>query len=177
MLPHRRHALFTFANGFGLIGLANLLAEQSRAMSDHVMDPLAVRQPHHAAKAKRLIFLFMSGGPSHVDLFDPKPKLAEYAGKPLPFEQPKLVRTRTVNCLPSPFKFRKHGQSGIDVSELFPNLASCVDDLCVLRGMVADNINHNGACLQMNTGEQAFSRPSMGSWLVYGLGSDNQNLP
>ena len=92
MLPHRRHALFTFANGFGLIGLANLLAEQSRAMSDHVMDPLAVRQPHHAAKAKRLIFLFMSGGPSHVDLFDPKPKLKEFAGKPLPFEQPKLVR-------------------------------------------------------------------------------------
>src|SRR5207248_8287826 len=104
-------------------------------------DPLAVRPPMFTPRAKRVIFLFMSGGPSHVDLFDPKPKLAEYAGKPLPFEQPKLVRTRTVNCLPSPFQFKKHGQSGIDVSELFPNLASCVDDLCVLRGMVADNIN------------------------------------
>jgi len=139
--------------------------------------PLAVRQPHHTPRAKRVIFLFMSGGPSHVDLFDPKPRLADYAGKPLPFEQPKLVRTRTVNCLPSPFKFKKHGQAGIDVSELFPQVASCADDLCVLRGMVADNINQNGACLQMNTGEQAFSRPAMGSWLLYGLGSENQSLP
>jgi len=112
-----------------------------------------------------------------VDLFDPKPKLADFVGKPLPFEQPKLVRTRTVNSLPSPFKFKKHGKAGIEVSELFPTVASCVDDLCVIRSMVADNINHNGACLQMNTGEQAFSRPSMGSWLTYGLGSENQSLP
>src|SRR5688500_11719999 len=94
MLPHRRHALFTFANGFGLIGLADLL----RASAETAADPLAVRTPHHAPKAKRLIFLFMSGGPSHVDLFDPKPKLREFDGKPLPFEQPKLVRTKTVNC-------------------------------------------------------------------------------
>jgi len=177
MLPDRRHALFTFANGFGLIGLANLLADQARASSDVVIDPLAVRAPHHAPKARRLIFLFMSGGPSHVDLFDPKPKLNEFAGKPLPFEQPKLVRTRTVNCLPTPFRFAKHGQSGTEISELFPHLAKRADDLCMLRGMVADNINHNGACLQMNTGEQAFSRPSLGSWLLYGLGTQNRSLP
>src|SRR4029079_7279732 len=90
---------------------------------------------------------------------------------------PKLVRTRTVNCLPSPFKFAKHGAAGLDVSELFPHLAKQADKLCVLRGMVADNINHNGACLQMNTGEQAFSRPSLGSWLLYGLGTASRDLP
>src|SRR5262249_19828062 len=93
------------------------------------------------------------------------------------FEMPKLVRTKTGNLLKSPFKFKKHGQAGIDISDLFPKLAACADDLCVIRSMVADNINHNGACLQMNTGEQAFSRPSMGAWLLYGLGSENQSLP
>jgi hypothetical protein len=177
---NRRHALFTFANGFGLIGLASVLDQTWGAdvpRSPEPADPLAPRPPHFPAKAKRLIFLFMSGGPSHVDLFDPKPKLAEFAGKPLPFEQPKLVRTRTVNCLPSPWKFARHGQAGIEISELFPHLAKQADRLCVLRGMVADNINHNGACLQMNTGEQAFSRPSLGSWLLYGLGSENRSLP
>jgi hypothetical protein len=140
-------------------------------------NPLAVRPPQFPAKAKRIIFLFMSGGPSHVDTFDPKPRLAQDNGKPPPFELPKLMRTKTGNLLGSPFKFQKQGQAGTDVSELLPNLAACVDELCVIRSMVADNINHNGACLQMNTGEQAFSRPSLGSWLLYGLGSENQNLP
>jgi hypothetical protein len=176
MMVNRRQALRRFANGFGMVALAGLLADEARS-GEAPSNPLVVRPPMFPARAKRVIFLFMSGGPSHVDLFDPKPKLAEYAGKPLPFQQPALVRTRTVNCLPSPFKFKKHGQSGIDVSELFPHVASCADDLCVLRGMVADNINHKGACLQMNTGEQAFSRPAMGSWLLYGLGSENQSLP
>jgi hypothetical protein len=124
-----------------------------------------------------MISLFMHGGPSHVDLFDPKPELAKSNGKPLPFEMPKLVRTKTGNLLQSPWKFQKYGQGGVEISELFPHLATCADDLCVIRSMYADNINHNGACLQMNTGEQAFSRPSMGSWLTYGLGSENQNLP
>ncbi len=177
--PDRREALSRFANGFGMLALAGLLGDEARASGRETAsdNPLAVKPPHFVPKAKRVIFLFMSGGPSHVDLFDPKPKLAQYAGKPLPFEQPKLVRTKTVNCLPSPFKFRKHGQSGLDVSDLFPHVASCADDLCVVRSMVADNINHNGACLQMNTGEQAFSRPAMGSWMLYGLGSENQSLP
>ncbi len=174
----RRQALRQFANGFGMVALAGMLAHEARGEGETASsNPLAVKPPMFPARARRVIFLFMSGGPSHVDLFDPKPKLASYAGKPLPFEQPKLVRTRTVNCLPSPFKFSKHGHCGADVSELFPQLATCVDDLCILRGMVADNINHNGACLQMNTGEQAFSRPAMGSWLLYGLGSENQSLP
>ncbi len=166
-----------FANGFGMLGLAGLLADEAGGHSIAADNPLAVKQPHYPARAKRLIFLFMSGGPSHVDTFDPKPALDRDNGKPLPFAQPKLVRTRTTNLLKSPFKFRKHGQSGIDVSELFPHVARCIDDLCVIRSMVADNINHNGACLQMNTGEQAFSRPSLGSWLLYGLGSENQSLP
>ncbi len=128
-------------------------------------------------KAKRVIFLFMSGGPSHVDTFDPKPRLIRDNGKPLPFTMPHLERTRTGNLLQSPFKFGKYGQAGLDISELFPKLAKRADDLCVIRSMVADNINHNGACLQMNTGEQTFSRPSLGSWLTYGLGSENRDLP
>src|SRR5262249_48940852 len=98
-------------------------------------------------------------------------------GKPLPFDKPKLERTKTGNLLASPWKFSKHGQSGIEVSEILPRIASRVDDVCVIRSMWADNINHTGAALQMNTGEQAFSRPSMGSWLVYGLGTENQTLP
>lgn len=162
-----------FANGFGMLGLASLFSNDVHGAAS----PLEVRTPMFAARAKRVIFLFMSGGPSHVDLFDPKPKLAELNGKPLPFEKPKLERTKTGNLFGSPYKFAKHGQGGTDVSELLPHLATCADDLCVIRSMVADNINHNGACLQMNTGEQAFSRPCMGSWLLYGLGSENQNLP
>src|SRR6266581_5668004 len=165
----RRQMLKHFASGFGMLGLANLLSNDVIASS--------LISPHISAKAKRVIFLFMSGGPSHVDLFDPKPKLQAGSGKPLPFEMPKLIRTKTGNLLGSPYKFKKHGQSGIEVSELFPNIASCIDDICVIRSMVADNINHNGACLQMNTGEQAFSRPCIGSWLLYGLGSENRNLP
>jgi hypothetical protein len=171
----RRQALIRAANGFGVLGLASLFAEEGHAQD--AANPLAVRAPMYAARAKRVIFLFMSGGPSHVDTFDPKPMLDRDNGKPLPFAKPALERTKTGNLLRTPFKFAKYGQAGIDVSELFPNVARCVDDLCIIRSMVADNINHNGACLQMNTGEQAFSRPSMGSWLTYGLGSENQNLP
>ena len=174
MIVNRRHALSAFANGFGMLGLAGLLAEQAKGES---ASPLGVKAPHFPAKAKRVIFLFMSGGPSHIDTFDPKPKVRELDRKPLPFEQPKLVRTRTGNLLASPFKFAKHGASGVEVSELFPNVAKHIDDICVVRSMYADNINHNGACLQMNTGEQAFSRPSMGSWLLYGLGAETQDLP
>jgi len=175
----RRQMLKKFANGFGMLGLAGLLADDFvlDAFSNPSASPLLVKPPQYPAKAKRIIFLFMSGGPSHVDTFDPKPRLIRDNGKVLPFERPKLERTKTGNLLQSPWSFKKYGQSGIEVSELFPHVATCVDDLCVIRSMVADNINHNGACLQMNTGEQAFSRPSLGSWLLYGLGSENQNLP
>ncbi|GMV90547.1 MAG: hypothetical protein AMXMBFR82_03250 [Candidatus Hydrogenedentota bacterium] len=165
----RREALRTFANGFGMLGLAGLFDTTASAVAPH--------SAHLVPRAKRIIFLFMSGGPSHVDLFDPKPRLLAETGKPLPFDKPALERTKTGNLLGSPWKFPKHGECGMEISELLPHLATCADDLCVIRSMVADNINHNGACLQMNTGEQTFSRPSLGSWLLYGLGSENQNLP
>jgi hypothetical protein len=175
----RRQMLTNFASGFGMLGLASLLADEASAMStvSGAANPLSVRMPMYSAKAKRVIFLFMSGGPSHVDLFDPKPRLQKDNGKPPPFERPKLIRTPTGNLLGSPFKFAKQGQCGMEISELWPHLSRHVDDLCVIRSMYADNINHNGACLQMNTGEQTFSRPSMGSWLLYGLGTENQSLP
>jgi hypothetical protein len=173
-LISRRQMLRRFGNGFGMLGLAGLFGQELLSASNN---PLAVKVPHFAPKAKRIIFLFMSGGPSHVDTFDPKPALAKYNGQKPPFELPKLERTRTGNILQSPFSFKKYGQSGAEVSELFPNIAGVVDELCIVRSMMADNINHNGACLQMNTGEQAFSRPSLGSWLLYGLGSENQSLP
>lgn len=165
--------------GFGLLALSDLLARSAGAADtlDRAANPFALRAPHHAPRARRCIFLYMPGGPSHVDLFDPKPRLKTDNGKPLPFEKPKLERTKTGNLLASPWKFNKCGQSGVEVSELMPRVASCIDDICVIRSMLADNINHTGAALQMCTGEQAFSRPSMGSWLVYGLGTENQNLP
>jgi hypothetical protein len=178
---NRRQMLSTVASGFGLLGLAGLVSEanarESSSRRNSAGSPLALRPPHHAPKARRVIFLFMNGGPSHVDLLDPKSRLTRDHGKPLPFEKPKLARTTTENLMASPYRFTPHGSSGIEISELLPGLASCVDDLCVLRSMVADNINHPNACLQMFTGEQIFSRPSLGSWLLYGLGSETENLP
>ena len=177
----RRDLLAGAGGGFGLLALSDLLASEVPAEmppgADRSAQPYAVRPPHHAPRAKRIIFLYMPGGPSHVDLFDPKPRLKQDNGKPLPFEKPKLERTKTGNLLASPWKFAKHGESGIEVSELLPQVASHIDDICVVRSLLADNINHSGAALQMCTGEQAFSRPSMGSWLTYGLGTENQNLP
>src|SRR5947208_266578 len=157
--------------GFGSLSLMALLAEEAGAATSS--NPLAPRTPHFPARAKRVIFLFMPGGPSQVDTFDPKPRLARDNGKP----SPKLYLGQQRKLLASPWKFRKHGQAGIEVSELFPNVASCIDDLCVIRSMVADDVNHPGGCLQMNTGERVFSRPSLGAWITYGLGSENQNLP
>ncbi len=174
----RRQMLRAVGTGFGMLGLAGLLANQAAAAdADRASNPLAVRRPHHRPRAKRCIFLYMPGGPSQLDLFDPKPRVMHDNGKPLPFAKPQLERTRTGNLLASPWKFARRGRSGIEVSELLPHVAACIDDICVIRSMVADNINHTGAALQMNTGEQAFSRPSLGSWLVYGLGSESQNLP
>jgi hypothetical protein len=170
----RRELLARTGCGFGLLALADMLAANE---PDRAAQPYAVRTAHHAAQAKRVIFLYMPGGPSHVDLFDPKPRLKADNGQPLPFEKPKLERTKTGNLLASPWTFSKHGESGIEVSELIPHVSSCIDDICVIRSMFADNINHTGAALQMCTGEQAFSRPSMGAWLTYGLGTENQNLP
>jgi hypothetical protein len=173
--PTRRELLSQFGCGFGLLALADLLAAADAP--DRSVDPFAVRPPHHKPRARRVIFLYMPGGPSHVDLFDPKPRLLTDNGKPLPFEKPKLEHVKNGNLFASPWKFRPHGECGTEVSELLPRVAGCVEDLCVIRSMYADNINHTGAALQMCTGEQAFSRPSMGSWLTYGLGTENRSLP
>jgi hypothetical protein len=167
--------------GFGYVALASLLNKEgfftnSVAALEGVRapsNPLASKAPHFSARAKRVIFLFMPGGPSQVDTFDPKPRLDQDNGKP----SPKLYLGQQRNLLASPWKFQKFGQSGIEVSALFPHTAQCIDDICVIRSMVADDPNHPGGCLQMNTGERVFSRPSMGAWVTYGLGTENQNLP
>jgi len=129
------------------------------------------------ARARRVIFLFMHGGPSQVDTFDPKPLLTPDSGKPYPFAKPRVQFAQTGNLLRSPWEFRRHGQSGIEVSTLFPHVGSCVDDLCVIRSMHGDNTAHGGALLQLHTGSDTFVRPSMGSWITYGLGTENQDLP
>ncbi|TWU02335.1 hypothetical protein Pla52n_33850 [Stieleria varia] len=130
---------------------------------------------HHPARAKRVIFLFMNGAPSHVDTFDPKPALAKHEGEAPPDDV--SGRNRAGGFMPSPFKFAKHGQSGVEMSELFPHLAKHADDLCVIRSMHTDVPNHEPGLLLMQSGHQQPTRPSMGSWLSYGLGTENQNLP
>ena len=162
----------------GALALGQLFAGTglTQSASAAPINPLAVKTPHFRPRAKRVIHLFMNGGPSQVDTFDPKPALAKYAGKNLPMPNLRTER-RTGAALPSPYKFAKHGQSGIEVSEIFPNVAKCVDDLCVIRSMQADVPNHEPSLLLMNCGEARLIRPSMGSWVTYGLGSENQNLP
>ena len=187
----RREMLCRIGSGFGTLGLTSVLADagafsapappraQSQSPSEALVpsNPLAARPPHFPARAKRVIFLFMNGGPSHVDTFDPKPMLARYAG-----QRPKAISVDTQRpnrggLLASPFKARPHGQSGIEVSELFPHLAGCVDDLCVIRSLYTDNPNHEPSLLMMNSGNMQPIRPSLGSWLTFGLGTENQNLP
>ncbi|MDX2178806.1 MAG: DUF1501 domain-containing protein [Bryobacteraceae bacterium] len=171
----RRALLRQTACGFGTLGLTGMMAAAGPAKS---ANPLAVRPPHFAPKAKRVIFLFMHGGPSSIDTFDPKPKLAEMDGKPLPFKRPlTFAEGKMGGLMKSPWEFKQHGQSGIPVSSLFPHVASVVDDLCIVRSVVGDSVAHGGASLQLHTGSNTFTRPSMGSWVVYGLGSENQNLP
>ena len=164
-----------------MLGLANLLAPESALAAEHqaqmaAESPLAPKSPQFPAKAKRVIHIFANGGPSHVDTFDPKPELARLNGKPLPMENLKTER-KTGAAFQSPFKFRKYGQSGIEVSELFPNVAEHIDDIAVIRSMHADIPNHEPSLLLMNCGEARLPRPSMGAWVTYGLGTVNQNLP
>ncbi len=157
----RRQMLARAANGFG--GLALLAAE--------------TKAPHFPAKAKSVIFLFMDGGPSQMDTFDPKPRLTRDAGQPLPFKPPTTVFNISDKIFGSPFTFRKHGQSGADVSDLFPHVAGCADDLCIVRSMVADHSEHTAANYFIHSGSGFQGRPSMGAWITYGLGSASDNLP
>ncbi len=176
----RRDMLRLAGTGFGALALRGLLAGESQATAAPTarsLNPLAPLPTHHPARAKRCIFVYLPGGPSQIDLFDPKTRLQTENGRPLPFEKPKLQRTATGGLFASPWKFARHGESGMEISELLPGLARHADDLCVIRSMIADNINHTGAALQMNTGDERFPRPSLGAWLTYGLGSENENLP
>jgi hypothetical protein len=175
-LLSRRHFLRRSAAGFGYLALASLLAEEAPG-SPAVADPLAPRPPHFPARAKRVIFLFMKGGPSHVDTFDYKPLLERDHGKPLPFAKPRVQFAPTGNLMKSPWKFRQHGASGTWVSELFPQVAGCVDDLCFLHSLHGTNAAHGGALLKLHTGSDNFVRPSVGSWVTYGLGTENRSLP
>jgi len=176
----RRWLLRHSACGFGMLGLAALLSEECKLIGapQSSDNPLAPKRPHFEPKAKRMIFLFMHGGPSSIDTFDPKPRLIRDHGKPLPFKRPLTFAEGNVGGLmKSPWEFKQHGGSGIEVSELFPHVATCVDELCVIRSMVGDAVDHGGALLQLHTGSPRFIRPSMASWVLYGLGSENQNLP
>lgn len=170
----RRDLLRRSGLGLGALALNTLLGE-SLSAADRV-NPLAPQAPHFAPKARRVIHLFMNGGPSHVDTFDPKPALAKHAGQELPGGSLATER-KTGAAFPSPYKFERHGESGIEVSEIFPHVARCVDDLVVIRSMYADVPNHEPSLLLMNCGNARLVRPSMGSWLTYGLGTENQNLP
>ena len=168
----RRQMLRTIGAGFGALGLAGTLAQEALADAN----PLSPKSPHFPPRAKRVIFLFMNGGPSHVDTFDPKPDLAKHHGEKPPEGLGKGRQAGRV-LMGSPFKFEKRGKSGIEVSELYPELSTCIDDLCVIRSMATDVPNHEPALLMMNSGQVQPTRPSLGSWLTYGLGTENQNLP
>jgi hypothetical protein len=174
-----RREFFTRAgSGLAGIALASLLRSDSAAAT--LPDALAPRKPHHLPKAKSIIWLFMEGGPSHVDLFDPKPKLLDLAGQPMPssFGRPITAMGTSNNTLmPSKRTFKQYGQSGIWVSDWYPNIAEHVDDITVVRSVWADGLNHVGSVCQMNTGSILAGRPAMGAWTTYGLGSANRNLP
>ncbi|MDA0807254.1 MAG: DUF1501 domain-containing protein [Planctomycetota bacterium] len=161
----RREMLARSGAGFGMLGLSSVLAQEAAA--DLAADPMSPKKPHFEPKAKHVIFLFMNGGPSHVDTFDPKPELKVQEGKPGPGGK----------YMPSPFKFAKHGEAGIDMSELYPHLGKVADELCILRSMHTSTPNHEPGLLMMNSGNQQPIRPCLGSWLTYGLGTENQNLP
>ena len=175
---NRRDLLKMSAAGFGSLALAGLSAEEVRADAARSRaSALALKPAQFEPKAKRVIFLFMHGGPSQVDTFDYKPLLERDHGKPLPFSKPRVFSAPTGNLLKSPFQFQQYGESGAWVSDIFPHVAKRVDDLCIINGMHGSNSRHGGALLELHTGSDTFVRPSMGSWITYGLGTENQDLP
>ena len=182
---NRRQLLHRCGAGFGALALSDMIARSGLCAGESAADargtmasnPLASRAPHFPARAKRVIFLFMHGGPSHVDTFDYKPELIKHHGQPLPFEKPRIQFAQTGNLLRSPWKFRRYGQCGAWVSDLFPHVGRCVDDITFIRSIHGSNEAHGGALLKMHTGSDTFVRPSMGAWISYGLGSENESLP
>ena len=156
---NRREMLRRWGGGLGAMALSAMLTEEVRAHS-HPASPLAPREPHFQPRAKRVIFIFLNGGPPQIDTFDPKCR---------------VVRNGVTYA--SPYRFHRHGQSGLSVSEVFPEVGSCADHLCVIRSMYHEDANHPGGCFLMNCGHRIFSRPSLGAWISYGLGTENENLP
>ena len=173
----RRNWLRTAGGGFGALALCDLLARDTRA--NETRNPLAPRLPHFAAKARSVIFLFMYGGPSHVDLFDPKPELTRWHGRQIPVyrSEDAFMGRSNGTAMMSPYRFRKHGKAGIDIAHIYPRLAECADELCVIRSMHCTSNNHGPALFQMQSGSIQAGHPSMGSWINYGLGSESENLP
>src|SRR6476646_2339609 len=169
----RREALRRVGNGFGMMAFAGMLGESLAKAS---LLERCVSKLDYPQRVKRVIFLFMNGGCSSIDSFDPKPMLEKYDGQPLPGSQIKTER-RTGELMKSPFKFKKYGQCGMDVSELWPHLGEVADDICWVRSVYTDIPNHEPSCLMMNTGANQAGRPSVGAWLTYGLGTENRNLP
>ncbi len=174
----RRGLLARSGLGVGLLGLAGVLGDSGARVvrgADALLEPLAVKPPHFAPKAKRVIHFFLNGGPSQVDTFDPKPALAKYADQPAPINF--TTERKTGAPLPSPFGFARHGESGLEISDIFPKLAAHADRLAVIRSMHAQVPNHEPSLMLMNCGDSVQPRPSVGSWVLYGLGTENQNLP
>jgi hypothetical protein len=183
-LLSRREWLSTAGGGFGALALNAILAGQAKAadadLKAAARSPLAARPPMKRPTARNVIFLFMEGGPSHIDTFDPKPVLNKLAGKPLPDSFGQVITSMGEDRAPllaSPRTWKQHGQSGLWVSNWLPHTAEMVDDLCVIRSCVADGLNHSAGVCQMNTGSILGGRPSLGSWVTYGLGTENQDLP
>lgn len=178
--PHfsRREFLARCGAGFGMVGLAAVLGQLDASAHPKPVfaSPLAPKPGHFPSRAKRVIHFFANGGPSQVDTFDPKPELTRMHGKPLPSGNLKTER-KTGTLLGSPFSFSRHGQSGLEISEIFPHLAQCADELTFIRSMQADVPNHEPSLMLMNCGEARLPRPSLGAWVTYGLGTENQNLP
>src|SRR5216684_8879459 len=167
--------------GLGAMALGNLLAQSGSAANATPDDPLAPKKPHFAPKAKSVIFLFMAGAPSHLEMFDYKPQLAKFDGTLPPADLLKGYRAAFINpnskLLGPKFKFAKYGQCGAELSELLPRLAEVVDDIAIVKSMVTDAFNHAPGQILMSTGSQQFGRPSLGSWVTYGLGSESEDLP
>jgi hypothetical protein len=180
-IQSRRSFFRTCGLGLETVALAHLLARDGHAAAGVRTDPLAPKTPHFPGKAKNVIFLFMEGAPSQLDLFDPKPALEKLHGQPLPESLTKQLKLAFIKpsaaVLASPRKFERHGQCGMELSDFIPHLATCADDLCLLRGMNTDAFNHHPGQLLLMTGTTQFGRPTFGAWTVYGLGSESENLP
>lgn len=178
-LLNRRHLLQAAGGGFGTLALRDLLTRDSHAASDPRLHSLKARVPPLLSKAKSVIFLFMYGGPSHVDLLDEKTELAKWDGKPIPVFRPEdafMGKTKNL-AMKSPYRFRRYGESGMQLAETYPELSRFADDICVVRSMHCESNNHGPALFQMNSGFVQAGRPSMGAWVTYGLGSESDNLP